>query len=117
MLHSELFADLHCDRLRVGLVALLPENKCRADLQLLRDNRPECEDRLGIRGIIGLHGDRFDLKTGAIANVKSGGNLSGPAWGYFVFLGLCSRATAGSVNRLKSHRCLAGVLILEMAYR
>src|SRR5438132_13202498 len=117
MLHSKFLADLDCDRLRVRLVALLPKNKIRADLQLLRDNRPEREKRLRVRGVVGLHRDRFDLSAGAIANVKSGRNLAAPARGDFVLLGLCGSATAGSVNRLKSHRCLAGVLIFEMAYR
>src|SRR5205823_7372681 len=91
------------------LVALFPENKCRGDLQLLRDNRLECEDRLRVRGFVGLHGHSFDLSASAIANVKCGGNLAGPARGDFVLLGLCSGATAGSVNRLKVHRRLAGV--------
>jgi len=117
MFHGEILADLHRDRLRVRLVALLPENKCRADLQLLRDNRPEREDRLSICRVVGLHSDRFDLSARAIANVKSGRNLPGAAGGDFVLLCLRSRATAGSVNRFKSHRRLPGVLIFKMAYR
>src|SRR6266699_6131179 len=117
MLYGKLFAYLHSDRLRVWLVALFPENKCRGDLQLLRDNRLEREDRLRVRGFVGLHGHSIDLSASAIANVKCGGNLAGPAGGNFVLLGLCSGATAGSVNRLKVHRCLAGVLIFEMADR
>ena len=117
MLHGKLFAYLHGDRLWVRLIALFPENKCRVDLQLLGDNRLECENRLRVRGFVGLHGHSFDLSASAIANVKCGGNLAAPARGDFVLLGLCSGATAGSVNRLKVHRCLAGVLIFEMADR
>src|SRR5882724_441330 len=116
MFDRKFLADLHRDRLRVRLIALLPKNKRWVDLQLLRDNGPEREDRLGIRGVIGFHRHRFHLSAGAIANVKSGCNLAGSAWGNFVLLGLRSGATAGSVNRLKSHWCLSGVLIFEMAY-
>src|SRR6266516_277974 len=117
MLYGKLFAYLHGDRLRVRLVALFPENKCRGDLQLLRDNRLEREDRLRVRGFIGLHGHSFDLSAGAIANVKCGGNFAASTRGNFVLLGLCSGTTAGSVNRFKVHWRLASVLIFEMADR
>src|SRR5207249_7344832 len=117
MLYGKLFAYLHGDRLRVRLVALFPENKCRGDLQLLRDNRLECEDRLRVRGFVGLHGHSFDLSASAIANVKCGGNLASTARRDFVLLGLCSGATAGSMNRLKMHRCLARILVFKMADR
>src|SRR5947207_309299 len=117
MLHGKFLTDLHRNRLGVRLVALLPKNKRRVDLQLLRDNRLEREDRLRIRGFVGLHRYCFDLSTGAIANVEGGCDLTGSARGNLVLLALSSGATAGSVNRLEMDWCLAGVLIFEMAYR
>ena len=117
MLHSKFLAYLDHNSLRFWLVALLPEDKCWIELQLLRDNRLKSENRLLIRGFVGLHRHCFDLSAGAIANVKSGRDLATPASGNFVLLGLCSSASAGSVNRLEMDRCLARVLIFEMAYR
>src|SRR6266487_1399581 len=116
MLHSEFLSGLHRDRLRLSLVALLPENKCRADLQLLRDNCPESEDGLLVCGFVGLDRHSFDLSAGSIANVKSCRNLPASARGHLILLGLCGSTTAGSVNRLKVHRRASGILIFEMAY-
>src|SRR5438128_11519726 len=104
MLHSKFLADLDCDRLRVRLVALFPKHKRWINLQLLRDDCPEREHRLRVRGFVALHRDRFDLSAGAIANVKSGRNLAAPAWRDFVLVGLSCSATGGSVDKLKSHR-------------
>src|SRR6476620_4249082 len=117
MLHSKFLAVLDHDSLRVWVVALLPEDKCWIELQLLRDNRLKRENCFLIRGFVCLHRHCFDLSAGAIANVKSGRDLASPATGNFVLLSLCSSASAGSVNRLEMDWCLAGVLIFEMAYR
>src|SRR6267378_88563 len=108
MLHSKFLACLDRNSLRFWFVALLPEDKCWIELQLLRDNRLKSENRLLIRRFVGLHCHCFDL---------SAGDLATPASGNFVLLGLCSSASAGSVNRLEMDGCLAGVLIFEMAYR
>src|SRR5882724_12944396 len=116
MLHGKILAHFHRDRLWVRLFALFPEHKRRINLQLLRDNCPESEDGLLVCGFVGLDRHSFDLSAGAIANVKSCGNLPASARGDFILLGLCGSATAGSVNRLKVHWCLAGILIFEMAY-
>src|SRR5205823_6603898 len=116
MLHSKFLADLDRDRLRVGLFTLLPENKCRADLQLLRDDCPESEDLRRLGRIVRFHGHGFYLSTGAIADVKCGRYLAFFSRFHFVLLSLCGRTTARCLNRLKFYRRLAGVQISEMAY-
>src|SRR6266478_1022486 len=116
MLHSEFLSGLHRDCLRIRLVALLPENKCWADLQLLRDDCPQSEDSLRVRLFVGLHGHSFDLSAGSIADIESRSDLPGSAWGDLVLLSLRCGATTGSVNRLKMHRRASGILIFEMAY-
>src|SRR6267378_5656051 len=116
MLHSEFLSGLHRDRLRIRLVALLPENKRWINLQLLRDDCPESKDRLLVCGFVGLHRHSLDLSAGAIADIESRRDLPGSAWGDLVLLSLRGGATTGSVNRLKMHRRASGVLIFEMAY-
>ena len=117
MIHGKLLAHFYRDRLRVRLFALLPENKRRRYLQLLRDDCPESEDRLRIRGIIGFHSHCFHLSAGAIANGKCGRDLAFFSGWHLVLLSLCSRATARRVDRFKVNWLLAGVLICEMAHR
>ena len=116
MVHGEFLAHLHGDRFRIRFFSLLPENKRWRYLQLLRDNCPECEHRLRIRGIIGLHRHRFHLSAGAIADVKRGRYLAFFSRLHFVLLALRCRAPARRLNRLKFYRGLAGVQISEMAY-
>src|SRR5439155_19331934 len=106
MLHRKLLARFHCDRLRVRLVTLFPEYKCRVDLQLLRDDGLETQHRLLIRGLVSFHRHSFDLRTGAVANVEGSRNLTGLARRNFVLLRLRSSATAGSMNRFEVDRCL-----------
>src|SRR4029077_21232241 len=98
MLHSEFFSSLHRDYFWIRLVALLPENKCRADLQLLRDDCPKSEDGLLVCGFVGLDRYSFDLSAGAIADVKGCCNLSASARRDFVLLSLRRGATTGSMN-------------------
>src|SRR5207244_10065980 len=117
MVHGKLLAHFYRDRLWVRLFALLPENKRWRYLQLLRDDCPESEDRLRIRGIIAFHSHRFHLSAGAIANIKCGRDLAFVSGRHLVLLSLCSRATARRVDRLKVNWLLAGVLIHEMAHR
>src|SRR6266508_4561525 len=59
----------------------------------------------------------FDLTTSTIADIECGSDFDFISRGNFFLLRLRSGATAGSMNRLKAHRRLAGVLVLEMADR
>src|SRR6266481_2110607 len=115
MLHSEFLSGLHRDYFWIRLVALLPKNKCRADLQLLRDDCPQSEDSLLVCGFVGLDRHSFDLSPGSIADIESRRDLPGAAWGDLVLLSLRRGATTGSMNRLKMHRRASGILIFEMA--
>src|SRR4029450_8224516 len=117
MVDGKLFAHFHRDRLRIRLIALLPENKRWRYLQLLRDDCPESEDRLRIRGIISFHRHRFHLSASAIADVKCGRDLAFFSRRHFVLLRLCSRATAGRMDRFEVDWLLAVGLICEMADR
>src|SRR5437870_8694626 len=117
MVHGKLLAHFYRDRLWVRLFAVLPENKRWRYLQLLRDDCPESEDRLRIRGIIAFHSHRFRLSGGAIANIKCGRDLAFVSGRHLVLLSLCSRATARRVDRFKVNWLLAGVLICEMSHR
>src|SRR5256885_9397801 len=104
MLHSKFLACLDRNSLRFWFVALLPEDKCWIELQLLRDNRLKSENRLLIRGFVGLHRHFFDLSAGAIPNVKSGRDLASPARRNLVLHGLGRCTCAGCVYDLEIAR-------------
>src|SRR4029077_12817173 len=74
--HAKILPGVHRDRLRIRLFALFPKHKRRTDLQFLRDNSLESQDRFLIRGLIGFYRHGFDLSACAIANVKRGRDLA-----------------------------------------
>src|SRR6266850_1368882 len=115
MFDRKIFAYFYVNRLCVRLFALLPKHEIWGDLELLWDFRLEREHRFLIYGLVGFHRYGFDLCTGAVANIECGRDLAFITRRHFFLLALRSGATAGGVNRLKVHRCLAGVLVLEMA--
>ncbi len=100
-----------------GFVALFPKHEIWGDLELLRDFRLEREHCFLICGLVGFHRHSFDLSAGAIADIECGCDLAFFSGRHFFLLALRSGATAGGMNRLKVHRRLAGVLVLEMADR
>src|SRR6266478_3858383 len=59
----------------------------------------------------------FDLSAGTIADIECGCDFAFISRRHFFLLALRSGATAGSVDRFKVHRCLASILVLEMADR
>src|SRR4051794_41425360 len=112
MLDGKLLAGFDRDGLWVCLLALLPENKLRVNLQLLRDDGLEREDRLRTCRIVGLDGYRFNLRAGAIADIKSGGDLfPSPPWP-LVPLRFFGGANTGSGEQIKMHPCLASGLVI-----
>src|SRR6476469_11149915 len=117
MFDRKIFPDFYINRLCVRFVTLLPKNEIWGDLKLLRDFRLESEHRFLICGLVGLHRYGFDLSAGTIADIEGCCDFAFLSRRHFFLLALRSGATAGSVNRFKVHRRLAGVLVLEMANR
>src|SRR6266436_3533309 len=117
MFDGEIFAHFYVNRLYVRLFALFPKHEIWGDLELLWDFRLEREHRFLIYGLVGLHRYGFDLSTGTIADIECGRDFAFISRRHFFLLALRSGATAGGVNRLKVHRCLASILVLEMADR
>src|SRR5882724_12565693 len=117
MFDRKIFAHFYVNRLGVRLFTLFPKHEIWGDLELLWDFRLEREHRFLIYGLVGLNRYGFDLSTGTIADIECGRDLAFISRRHFFLLALRSGATAGSVNRFKVHRCLAGVLIFEMADR
>src|SRR6478609_3228939 len=117
MFDRKIFPDFYIDRLCVRFVTLFPKNEIWGDLKLLRDFSLEREHRFLICGLVGLHSYGFDLSAGTIADVEGGCDFAFFSGRHFFLLALRSGTTAGSVNRFKVHRRLAGVLVLEMADR
>ena len=86
MLHGKLLARFHRARLWLRLFALLPKDKHRANLQLLRDHGLERQHSFWICLLVGFHRHGFDLSAGAVADVECGCDLALFSGRHFVLL-------------------------------
>ena len=84
---------------RFRVLARLPKNKSRLQLEQLRDRRLERQNGHRLLRVIRFHGDRLLLEAGAIADAEGRGDLAFLARRNVIFLQRRHRATAGSARR------------------